>query len=200
MIRTILFDMGNVLVCFSHDRMCAQIGACCGLSGPAVRRMLLDSGLQGKFERGELSEAAFHAEWQRACGRRVPIDALVSAASRIFWPNPGMAELVRELKQRGTRLVLLSNTCGPHLTAVRRQFGILEAFDSLVTSCSVGALKPSDAMYEAALREIQCEPGECFYTDDISEYVVAGRHHGLQAEVFTDAAALRSQLRAHEVL
>jgi putative hydrolase of the HAD superfamily len=200
MIRTVLFDMGNVLVCFSHDRMCAQIGACAGMSGPAVRRLLLDSGLQGQFERGELSETAFQAEWQRASGRRVPLDALVSAASRIFWPNPGMAELVRELKERGTRLVLLSNTCGPHLTAVRQQFGILDAFDALVTSCSVGALKPSDAMYAAALREIQCDPGECFYTDDIPEYVAAGRRHGLLAEVFTDAAALRSKLKALDVV
>ena len=83
---------------------------------------------------------------------------------------------------------------------MRQQFGILDAFDALVTSCSVGALKPSDAMYAAALREIQCDPGECFYTDDIPEYVAAGRRHGLLAEVFTDAAALRSKLKALDVV
>lgn len=200
MIRTLLFDMGNVLVYFSHDRMCAQIGTCCGISGPRVRQLLIDSGLQWKFERGELTEAEFHAEWQRVCGRRVPRDTLLAAASRIFWPNPGMAELVAEIKQKGRRLVLLSNTCATHLSAVREQFRILEPFDAIVTSCRVGALKPSAAIYQAALREIRCAPEECFYTDDLPPYVEAARTHGLQAEVFTDIATLRAQLNALKVL
>ncbi len=33
-IKTFLFDMGNVLVKFCHERMCRQIGELCGHEGP----------------------------------------------------------------------------------------------------------------------------------------------------------------------
>ena len=56
------------------------------------------------------------------------------------------------------------------------------------------------AIYEAALREIGCEPGECFYTDDIPQYVAAGRQHGLQAEDFTDVPSLIRHLRCHGIV
>ena len=62
MIRTVLFDMGNVLMPFSHYRMCAQIAVLSGVSTRRTWSLLIDSGLQWKFERGELSEAEFHQE------------------------------------------------------------------------------------------------------------------------------------------
>ena len=42
MIRTCLFDMGNVLLHFCHERMCAQIGGLCGRTAAEVRALLID--------------------------------------------------------------------------------------------------------------------------------------------------------------
>ena len=61
-------------------------------------------------------------------------------------------------------------------------------------SCGVGAIKPEPAIFQAALNQIGCRPAECFYTDDIAQYVEAGRQHGLSAEVFTDVSNLRQHL------
>ena len=55
MIQTFLFDMGNVLVSFCHDRMCRQMGELCGHSGPEIRKQLIDTGLQWELERGEVT-------------------------------------------------------------------------------------------------------------------------------------------------
>ena len=49
MIRTFLFDMGNVLVHFSHEKMCAQMGALCEKSAEEVRDVLFESGMQADF-------------------------------------------------------------------------------------------------------------------------------------------------------
>ena len=57
-----------------------------------------------------------------------------------------------------------------------------------------GAIKPEPAIFEAALAAVRCRPAEAFYTDDIAAYVEAGRSHGLDAEVFTTATALRAHL------
>ncbi len=100
------------------------------------------------------------------------------------------------LKRSGVRLVLLSNTSRWHLEWIRRKWNVLDAFDQLVLSYEVGAIKPEPAIFESALTAIQCPPEHCFYTDDIPAYVARGREFGLQAEVFTDVDNLIQHLGA----
>ena len=147
------------------------------------------------FVRGRLSPAQFHEWFQESAGRKIPFDDLTRAASDIFWLNEPIVPVLDQLKAQGLRLVLLSNTCITHFEWVRDHYDVLQRFDACVTSCGAGAIKPEPAIYEAALREIGCDPGECFYTVDIPKYVTVGRQLGLMAEVFTDVPALRGHLR-----
>ena len=194
-IRTFLFDMGNVLVHFSHERMCAQMGALCGRSGLEICALLFDTGLQGEFERGHVSEPEFHRRLEKAVGRPLEFEGLRQAGSDIFQLNSSIVGVLDALRGRGHRLVLLSNTSISHYEFVRERFDLLDRFDDFVLSFRVGALKPDAAIFAAALEAIHCDPAECFYTDDIPAYVEAGRRFGLRAEVFTDTIALLGQLR-----
>ena len=193
-IRTCLFDMGNVLVHFCHDRMCAQMGALCGRSGAEIRRLVLESGVQWDFERGRHSEDEFHRTFQQAVQQTIPLEKLRHAASDIFTLNEPIVPILDALKARGVRLVLLSNTSAFHFEFVQRRWDVLQRFDDFVVSYKVGAIKPEPAIFEAALETIHCGPHECFYTDDIPAYVEMARRFGLQGEVFTDVTALRAQL------
>lgn len=195
MIRTVFFDMGNVLVHFSHERMCRQIGELCGRDADTIRRLLFDTGLQFDFERGRLSEAEMHERVQTAVGCELDYGRMVRAVSDIFHLNESIVPVVQAVKAHGLRTVLLSNTCVSHLNWVQSKFTILAGFDHFVTSCGVGAIKPEPAIFEAALAAAHCEPGECFYTDDIAEYVTAARTYGIDAEVYTDTLALVEHLR-----
>lgn len=197
-IRTILYDLGNVLVCFSHERMYEQIGAVCGRSTQQVRE-LFERRMLPDFETGRIDERGFHARMEEWSGRRLDADELRRAGSDIFWPNPGMADVVRAMKRQGVRLVLLSNTSAPHIEHVRASWPLLELFDNLILSFEVGATKPQPEIYQAALDRIGCPPSECFYTDDIPEYVEAGRSHGLTAEVFTGKEEHLRQLKRYGV-
>lgn len=198
-IRTCLFDMGNVLLFFSHERMCRQIGELCGRTADDVRRVLFDSGLQHEFECGRCSEAEFHRRLQRGLDVELDFDALHRAGSDIFELNEPMPGILDALKQRGMRLVLLSNTSIAHYEWVRAKFDVLDRFDDLIVSFEAGAVKPEPAIYEAALRRIDCRPPECFYTDDIAKYADIGRSYGLQAETFIGAEALRGHLAARRI-
>jgi glucose-1-phosphatase len=200
MIRTFVFDMGNVLVRFSHERMCNQIGAVCGRTGSEIKACLIDTGLQWDFEGGRCDEREFHQRLEAATDRQIPIEELRHAASDIFEPNDDVAAIVRSLKSDGFRMVLLSNTSIAHYEFIRSRWDFLDPFDELVLSYQVGAIKPEPPIFEAALRAIRCRPEEAFYTDDIPAYVKAGRGHGLDAEVFTTANALRQQLVVRGVL
>lgn len=199
MIRTCLFDMGNVLLHFSHEKMCEQIGVLCGLTGLQIRELLLDSGMQLDFERGRMSEPDFHRWLTAKVACEMALDSLRFAASDIFVLNEPMLPILDFLKSSGVRLVLLSNTSVSHFEFIRERYDVLDRFDEFVVSFLAGAVKPEPPIYEAALRAIRCEPAECFYTDDIPLYVETGRRYGLQAEVFTDAAALTGHLSARGI-
>lgn len=194
MIDTFLFDMGNVLVHFSHPLMCQQIADVCGSSAEEIRRLLFDLGWENEFERGELTEAQFQTRLENHFQRQIDLPALVLAASNIFTLNTPMVPILQSLRRQGKRLVLLSNTSISHIEFVRREFDVLGEFDDFVLSYEVGAMKPQPAIFESALNKIHCPPERCFYTDDIPAYIEVARQHGLQAEVFTTAESLAGQL------
>lgn len=194
MIRTFLFDMGNVLVHFCHDRMCRQIGALCDRSESDIRQLLIDSGWQWDFERGRVSPEEFHAWFQATMKTKVDLPILATAASDIFTLNAPIVPVLDELKSRGYRLVLLSNTSVFHYEFIRDRFDVLNRFDDFVLSYEVQALKPDPTIYEAALKKIGCDAPDCFYTDDIAAYVEGGRRHGFDSEVFTNVDSLTHQL------
>jgi HAD superfamily hydrolase (TIGR01509 family) len=194
MLRTIVFDMGNVLLHFSHERMCRQIAEVCGSPATDVRRWLFDDGWELAFERGDISADEFQRRVEQRAGRTVDRNALSLAAADIFTLNEPLVPLLDGLRAAGLRLVLLSNTNEWHLDFVRQRYDVLERFDESVVSFAARAVKPEPAIFEAALKAIDCAPGEAFYTDDIPDYIAMGRQCGLQAEVFVDAEILRSQL------
>jgi putative hydrolase of the HAD superfamily len=179
--------------------MCAQIGELCGLTADQIRPLLLDSGLQLDFERGKFTQREFHREMERLVSSSLDFDSLMHAGANIFDLDEGTAGIVQELQRQGMRLVLLSNTHEGHFEFIQRNFSVLDHFDDFVLSYKVGALKPEPAIFEAALAKIGCPPDRCFYTDDIAPYVEAGRTHGLQAEQFTTAVALRGHLATRGV-
>ncbi len=201
MLRTLLFDLGNVLLRFSHERMFSQMAAACGCSVERVRQVLRDERLQAEFERGRLTPQAFYDRFTQAVGATdaVSFEQLCMAASDIFEPDEPMLALVSQLRASGFRLVLLSNTCQPHIEHIRDRYDVLDRFDACVLSYQVGAVKPEPAIFEAAAVAAQAAPQECFYTDDLEENVQAGRRFGFDAETFTDIGQLRRQLRRRGV-
>jgi len=194
MIRTFFFDMGNVLVHFCHDRMCRQLAEVCGSDAATVKRFLFDEGRQADFERGQLTEGELQRAFEERFDRSLPLEDLRRAGSDIFSLNESIVPVVDALRSDGYRLVLLSNTSISHLNWVRDRWDILEHFDHLVTSYEAGGIKPEPAIFEAALGAADCEPEECFYTDDIAEYIVAARSYGIDAELYTDTPSLLDHL------
>ena len=54
------FDMGNVLLSFSHQRAAEQIAAVSGITAQRAWEIVFDAGLQWEFERGAINSGQFH--------------------------------------------------------------------------------------------------------------------------------------------
>jgi len=194
MLKTIFFDLGNVLVFFSHPKMYRQIAECTGLPEHAIRKILVDEKIQQYYESGQIDTAHLNEIFKSHSPKSFDQHALLAAASDIFSPNTSVFPLVEELKHRGLRLVLLSNTSECHYNRVHAQYPILKLFDDAVLSYKVGALKPSEIIFLHALSKAECDLKHCFYIDDIAEYVLVARKVGLDSEIYTGVPALKKAL------
>jgi putative hydrolase of the HAD superfamily len=194
MTRAVFFDIGNVVLYFSHERMCRQLAAACGAPPAAVRREIFESGFARLYDRGEATTAEFMSRLQ-AIGDR-PLDAVAvrRAATDIFSVNPPVEALVEALARQEVELGVLSNTCEVHTEFVVERFEVFRHFRHRVFSHRVGAVKPEAAIFRAAHQAVGCAPAECFFTDDRPEFVAAARRAGLDAETYRGARYLRSQL------
>ena len=197
MIRTCIFDLGNVLVRFSHERMYRQIAELFDCDTRAIRSVLLDSELQWEFERGRITELEFHRRVVLELGRDVRIADLKRATADIFDQNDEMLPLLADVTRSGVRMIVLSNTCVTHFEWIRERYTVLNPFHHFVLSCDVGAIKPEAAMYTSAIETAGCRPDECFFTDDIEANIKAARRFGIQAELFHGADQLRRTLSRH---
>lgn len=194
-IKACLFDMGNVLVYFSHDRMCENVAKVSGATCEVVQKVLIEDGLQWQIECGQITEGEFHEQFQTLSKTSVDQSAFLTATADIFELNQSIVSLIEELKQQSMRLILLSNTSVNHLNFIRDRFSILDAFDDMTTSFHVGALKPAESIYLDAIERAGCLPEECFYTDDIEAYVLKGRDLGVNAEIYTTTDKTRNALK-----
>ncbi len=107
---------------------------------------------------------------------------------------PGMREALAELKSE-FRLVALSNTDEVHWKFLLKKYPIFELLDGWVVSYAEGITKPDLAMYSALVNRYCDDRLPFFYTDDTAHYVEAARSLGWEAEVFTDAAHFKEEVR-----
>jgi 2-haloalkanoic acid dehalogenase type II len=106
-------------------------------------------------------------------------DAMLAALR--FEPFADAAPALRELRDRGLRIVVASNwDCS--LPDVLDRVGLAQLVDGVVTSAAVGARKPDAAVFEAALRLAGCAPGEAMHAgDSLTNDVEGARAAGVRA-------------------
>lgn len=200
MIRTLIFDLGRVIVPFDFRRGYACMAERCGLAEDEIRQRLKADGLVHAFESGGIGRHEFHRRVAQLLETDVSYDEFCQIWFSVFLPETLIPDALLEALHERYRLVLLSNTNPIHFEMIRERYPILRHFDAFVLSYEVGAMKPDPRIYRAAIEAARCQPQECFFTDDIPEYVEGARQAGIDAALFEGAEALERELRARGVV
>ena len=199
MIKNYIFDFGNVLVRFDP----VQLTAAC-VEDPAQRDaiwpVVFDRLYWSPLDRGTITDDAVKA----ACRQRLPRE-LWEKAEEVYdrWIEnltflPGMEELVRDIRNQGGKLYLLSNiSIGfaetwqqvPHLAA------FLGGFDGLVFSGPLKLTKPEPEIFRYLLDTYGLDPEESVFIDDSEKNTRGAQAVGLRAYRFDgDPDGLRAWL------
>ena len=200
MIKTVIFDMGKVIIPFDFRRGYDRLAPLCSYKAAEIPERLRPYDLVTRFEEGRMAPEDFVRELSGILELKATHEEFCDIWSSIFLPETLISEeMLVGLKKR-YRLMLLSNTNAIHFEMVRETYPLLQHFDHLVLSYKVGALKPSPAIYAEALRYANCAPEECFFTDDISDYVEGARAAGIDAVQFESQQQIERELKARGVV
>jgi putative hydrolase of the HAD superfamily len=200
MIKTVIFDMGKVIIPFDFKRGYDRMAPLCNYEAAQIPERLRSCDLVTRFEEGRMAPEEFVRELSGILELKATHEEFCGIWSSIFLPDTLIPEeLLVGLKQR-YRLMLLSNTNAIHFEMVRENYPLLRHFDHLVLSYKVGALKPSPEIYAEALRHANCAPEECFFTDDIPAYVEGARAAGIDAVQFESHEQIERELKVRGVV
>jgi len=190
-IRTIFFDLGNVLVTVNKEFAIQEIAKLPGISLPLVRQ-IADSQLEMDFEQGLLSIDKYMKTLYRDYGisEKITAESLIDIWQKPFELMPEVCRLIPVLKSQ-VKLILLSNTNDLHIRAVRKKTTILDEFDDLVLSYKVKSRKPDQAIYYKALSVAKNRPEECLFIDDLIENILAARQIGIRSHQYKTIRELR---------
>jgi len=200
MTKALIFDLGNVIIAFDFTRGYQALSPHTPIPPHGLPNRIAETGLVPRYERGEVSSQAFHEALSSSLHLNLPYQQFCDLWSTIFLPDPLIPDDLLATLHHRYRLVLLSNTNEIHFQMIQRTYPILRHFDALVLSYQAGAMKPDPRIYEAAILQAHCPPEQCFYTDDVLEFVEAGRRCGLDAVPFSGAADLQRHLRERGLL
>lgn len=174
--RAFIFDIGNVLVRFDHERALAALS---GLGADISDRAGAEE-LAARYELGEIDRGMFLYGLRSVLRHRADDAAVARAWQEIFEPNAPMWELVGALHEEFP-LYLLSNTNCLHHEYLVREYEIFGKFADGVFSYRAKLAKPDPAIFELAVRQFGISAADTIYLDDLKANVEAARAAGLRA-------------------
>lgn len=198
MIRTIIFDLSEVLISGMH-----------GVERPLARRLgIAEVGLLRQlggevFEnlmRGKVTEDAYLAWAIDTYGWGISADEIKQIVrDNLDLLVPGTAALAHELAGR-FELVLLTDHGREWMAYIVTVHPFLALFDRLFTSYDLGRLKADPGTFDRVLEALEREAAECLFVDDNPLNVEAARAAGIDAVVFESAKQLRAELMERGLL
>lgn len=166
-IKSIIFDIGDVLVDFSWERHIRELGypeeTVTALGEGWIKTPLWD-----ELDRGAISEreAIEHAK-KALPGYEKEIEAFWSNPEGIVRCRAESKEWLASLKARGYNVYLLTNyprSFFEHHSA--HEFDFLDYVDGWVVSSHIGIMKPDRRIYETLMAKYSLEANECLFVDD----------------------------------
>ena len=204
-IEFVYFDLGNILVTFDPMISCENVAKLFSTTVDEANAAVYGSGLEDRYEHGEVSEAEFLAGVAEALGKspsNVSLQAFIDAIGNMFQPIESMQQIIKQVRDAGYRIGVLSNTCFAHWDWVRRQnWPVMEGpFEVKILSYEIGSMKPDAKIYEAAERQAAVAPEKLLFVDDKQENIDAAIARGWNAGQCFGGESLVAQLKHFGVL
>lgn len=202
-VRAVISDFGGVLTNPLWEAFAGwneSVGADPGVLGRALQSAAEEHGEHPLYalERGELTEA----EFTEAVEAHLPGGIELAGFSEVYFShlhgNEPMIELMRELRDRGFRMAMLTNNVREWEPLWRAKLPVDEIFEVVVDSAFVGMRKPEREIYELTLERLGnglCAE-ECVFVDDLDVNCAMAVELGMTAVQYVSAEQAIPEIQA----
>lgn len=202
MIKNIIFDMGNVLIDFNPMQYIGKLDLKDREEEVKIFKAAYQNYKSIYMDYGKITEEEFVDHVVQGIGEeyRDKVAEVILHWDQYLTPINGMEELVKELKDKGYKIYLLSNA-GFNQHDYWERIPAHKYFDGKVVSCDVKEVKPFPKIYEALYQKFDLKPEECFFIDDLIINIFGAKRTGMDGYVFTgDVKDLRKELVERGIL
>ena len=178
MINNIVFDAGKVLVYFEPDWLLDYLGYDEETRQVLKEKLFFDP-IWEEADRGVLSKE----ELVQACIDQIPdyedeIRSIYKNIGQTLEIMPYTMEWLKDLKERGHRLYLISNYGEELYEQTEHKLEFLPYMDGTIFSYQHKMIKPDLEIYRKLLEEYHLDASECVFIDDRQENIDAAKKMG----------------------
>ena len=185
-IKTIIFDMGGVLLDLNTDKCLAAFAK---IGFPQFSKYLdpyVQHGFFLDFERGKITSEEFCEEIRRLSGKEISNIDIIHALEQFADGIPAYKLSTLLALRRQYQVFMLSNcndiTISHLMKNDFRQQGLSidDYFDRLFLSYKMGCTKPGKMIFEKLIEESNINPQETLFLDDGEQNILTGNELGFQ--------------------
>ena len=191
MIKTIVFDIGGVLLDIRPERTFQYIGDSLDMSQKDIANSFPWE-LHDEYEKGNLN----NKEWFWGIRDSLPQPCCLKesdfwkAWSLLLGDEKETVKLFTDLSKKYS-LWLLSNTNPKHIQdEIEKKYLFPSLVDGAIYSFDVGCRKPDKEIYDILLKNSKSKPNECVFIDDLIENVHAAQLLGIKGIHYKDQSNL----------
>ena len=193
-IKAVFFDLGGVIVRTEFQAPRQQLADRLGMDYDDLNKLVFDSDTGLKASTGEITSAQ---HWAFVIQRLKRPEAELAAIREEFFAGDivdrTLVEYIRSLRGK-YKTGLISNAWSDLRDfVVREKFD--DAFDKMIISAEVGAMKPEPEIFQIALEQFGVRPSEAIFVDDFYINVEGCQKVGMKGIHFKDAESTLQQLK-----
>lgn len=197
MIKTIFFDIGNVLINIHPHRTFEYISKRTGVEIQILKESFPEN-IHDEYEKGEISNIEWFLKYKNS------LPELLDLTEEDFWKawklllgkEKKTTDLVKLLKPNYS-VWLLSNTNPKHIQdEIEKKYEFPSLIDGAVYSFEVGKRKPSYDIYQIATEMAGVKNHEALFIDDLPENIIAAKEIGITSFLFTTYEQLKIDLKS----
>ncbi len=177
-VNAVIFDLGGVLLNLdlSHSKTKMDV---LGLPDGLAYGNIFE-----QYQLGNISTDRFFSYLQSLCDKWTERQEIIDAWNSCLSDMPEYKlQYVLQLRKRGIKTYLLSNTNEAHWNHIRTNIFPRPAedyFDAIYLSQELHLAKPDKAIYEVVLSHIGLQADECLFLDDTEENIEAASSLGIR--------------------
>ena len=198
MINTVVFDIGMVLVYFRWRELYAELGFE-GEKFERIAKATVYNTWWNEFDKGGISIGEIVDRYAKTAPEyRTDIAKIYDYADQFVTLYDYAIPWIRELKNRGYKVYILSNWSEPAYEANKdTHLRFLKEVDGAIISYKEGIIKPNREIYQLLCERFCINPLEAVFLDDNISNVKAAKEFGLHAILFENYEQAKDELERY---